>query len=119
MHDHPLGGGPALGLVGFKQCGVGAAGNDGGQLPAEVDRILQTKIQARSAKGGVDVRGVADHDHPTRLVPRGDPRVDAVEATQIQLGVRRYRPQGYVGAEHAFHAGLYLGQAHRRFVVVV
>jgi hypothetical protein len=80
--------GPALGFVGVEQCGLSAAGDDGGQLPAQVHRVLQAEIQSRPANRGVHVRGIADQHHPACLVLRGDSRVDAIEAAQIRLRVR-------------------------------
>lgn len=69
VHDHPLGSGPTLGLIGVEQHRDRATGSDGGQLPAEVHCILQTQVQSRATERGVDMRGVADQDHPARFVP--------------------------------------------------
>ena len=89
------------------------------QLPAEVDRVLQTEVEARSADRRVDVRGIADQHHPADPVLRRDPRVDAGKPAQIQGRVRHDGPQRHVRAEHPLGAGLQLGQAHRRLVEVV
>ena len=69
VHDDPLGGGPALGLIGVEQRRIGATGNDCGEFPAEVHRVLQAEVQARPAQRGVDMRGVADQEDPARSVP--------------------------------------------------
>ena len=76
------------------------------ELPAEVDRVLQTQVEAWSAHRGVHVRGVADQDHPAQLIPLSDARVDAVKPPQIQRPVGRCGPQRHLHADDPLEAGL-------------
>ena len=87
MHDDALGGGATLGLVGIQQRGFDAPVEHGGQLPAQVHRVLQTQVEAWATHRRVDVGSVADQEHPTLPVPGGNPGVDAGEPAQIQWRV--------------------------------
>ena len=119
VHDDALGGRTAFGRVGVEQRGIGTVGHHRCHLPAEVHRVLQTKVQTRPTERRMDMRRIANQENRARSVPRRDPRIDAVEAAQVKGSVGRHRPQRDVDPEHPLHAGLDLRQAHRRVVFVV
>ena len=68
VHDDTLASWPALGLISVEQLRISATGNNCGQLPAEVHRVLQAKVQAWPAQRRVDMRCVAHKEDPTRSV---------------------------------------------------
>src|SRR6185295_3111772 len=46
-----------------------------GEFPAEVHRVLQTEVQARTAHRGMHMRGIADQEDASRTVTVGLPAV--------------------------------------------
>jgi hypothetical protein len=62
-----------FGVVGVQQPVRRPAVDLGGQLPAQVDRVLDAQVQPLPAGRRVDVRGVAGQQHPAGPVPFGQP----------------------------------------------
>ncbi|GAA2676066.1 hypothetical protein Apa02nite_003500 [Actinoplanes palleronii] len=62
-----------LGVVAVQQLVAGLAADHLGELPAQVEGVLQTQVEALTTGRRVDVRGVAGQQHPAGAVPRGLP----------------------------------------------
>ena len=75
---------PALEGVGLEQARRGPA-QHGGQLPAEVGRVLKAGVHALGANGAVDVRRVAEQEHTPLLEFRGHPVVDVIRREPLDL----------------------------------
>ena len=61
--DEPAREGDAFGFVGVEQSCGGAAVQDVGEFPGEVDGVADAGVHALAADGAVDVGGVAEEEH--------------------------------------------------------
>ncbi|TKW51916.1 hypothetical protein CTA1_2960 [Colletotrichum tanaceti] len=90
-------------VVGVEEGLVLLAADDGRQLPAEVDGVLDARVHALPAGGGVDVRGVAGEEQAAVAVP--------VDAAAVPVEARE--PAGLLDLEPVDHdlphKGLELG----------
>jgi len=69
---------PAFGLVAVEQqIAVASAAQHGGELPAEIDRVLDAGVHALAAGRAVDVGGIAGEKHAAVSIADGQPLVDA------------------------------------------
>lgn len=100
MHRHPLAGRAALRLVAVQQPGRRPAPHLGGELPAQVDRVLQAQVEAGAADRRVHVRGVADEQDPAGAVPLGEAGVAVGEPAQQVRSVALGRAERHVDPEH-------------------
>lgn len=66
--------GPTLGLVAVEQSRRSPAVDHRGELPSEVEGILDSEVLALSARRRVDVRCIAGEEHSTEAVPVGETR---------------------------------------------
>ena len=92
--DHPPVQRPAFGLVGVEQPRTAPAGQHGGQLPAQVDRVADPGVEAVPAERGVEVGGVADQEHAPAPAPvhQLHPRRPRVGADDLDRKVASERP---------------------------
>ena len=71
--QHVRGDRMTFGLVGVQQGLRRPAADLGGQLPAEVERVLDAEVEALSAGGRMDVRRIAGQQHPPDPIALGQP----------------------------------------------
>lgn len=71
--QYVLGDRTALGLVGVQQCVRRPAADPRGQLPAEVERVLEAQVEPLPAGGRMDVCRVPGQQHPPDPVALGQP----------------------------------------------
>ncbi len=107
VHAHPLADRSAFALVGVQQPFGRPPPQLRGELPAEVHRVLDARVEALPAHRQVDVRRVARQEDPPRPVPVGQPGGVAEAGQPAHLGVVE---QVEVGPRHAFHDRLELLQ---------
>ncbi len=80
--DDLLGHRPALDLIAVQQARAGPAGTDEGQLPAEVEGVLQAGVHPVTLGGRAHVGGVSGQQGPARSVAGGHTRV-AMKASGV------------------------------------
>ena len=76
--DQPFGKCDALRLVAVEEAAVGAALDDRGQFPRQVDRVADAGVHALAAHGTVDVRGVTDEKRAPDAEMGGDAMMNMV-----------------------------------------
>ncbi|PQM45511.1 hypothetical protein C1Y40_04335 [Mycobacterium talmoniae] len=105
-----------LALVAVQQSGWRPAVHRRGELPAEVDRILQPQVEAGPADRGVHVGGVADQEHVAVAVTVGLAGVLAVDPAQRVRTISAGRFHRQVDAQHPAQALPQFLHRHRRVV---
>ena len=78
----------AFSLIGFQQRGPGPATQHPGQLPAEVERILDGRVHSGPAPGRHPMRSVADEEAPPVGIPLRELRGEGERAELLQLHVQ-------------------------------
>src|SRR5579871_2461954 len=78
---------PPLGVIGIKEFISCPASQDGSKLPAEIDRVLEARIDAIAAVGRMAVGGVAGDEHSTLAVSIGDRDPQFPETNMLELDV--------------------------------